>query len=89
MTIEEMLAAGMSREDVAARLVKGRVAPDMANAYFMIALTLGETDGDVLNDEPSEADAVFLQRLLAIREQRATASGRLGQANGVPAHKHA
>ena len=70
MTIEEMLAAGMSREDVAARLVKGRLAPDMVNAYFIIALTLGETDGDVLHDEPAEDDNFVLRKALAIREQR-------------------
>ena len=52
--IEDLLNEGYTREEVRAILVANGIAPNEARAEFMIAVALGEIDGDLV--DMSEVD---------------------------------
>lgn len=59
MTIADMLASGMTRDDVARELVRLNTVPTIKDAQIMIAFALGETTGDLRNADERDPDLVI------------------------------
>lgn len=62
MTINEMLAKGMTREQVEQELVRLNVVASIGDAREMVAFALGETTGDLHNAEVRDPE-YFIRRL--------------------------
>ena len=57
--ITEMLAKGMTRDEVAQELVRRGIVPTIKDAQVRIAFALGETTGDLLHIQGREPDLVI------------------------------
>lgn len=59
MTIADMLAKGMTRDEVARELVRNNTVSNIKDAQIMIAFALGETTGDLRNADERDPDLVI------------------------------
>jgi len=71
-TIRELLDKGISRDEVAAELVRGDVASNLVDANFIVAISLGEIQGDVLNADLNVDPLYFIKRLSNSSEAEST-----------------
>lgn len=60
-TITDMLARGMTREEVARELVSMNTVSNIKDAQIMIAFALGETTGDLRNADERDPE-YFIRR---------------------------
>lgn len=59
MTIADMLAKGMTRDEVARELVRNNTVSNIKDAQIMIAFALGETTGDLRNADERDPDLII------------------------------
>ena len=60
MTIADLFAKGMTRDEVARELVRMNTVSSLKDAQIMIAFALGETTGDLRNADERDPDLVIL-----------------------------
>ena len=59
MTIADLFAKGMTRDEVARELVRINTVSNIKDAQIMIAFALGETTGDLRNADEHDPDLVI------------------------------
>ena len=59
MTIADLFAKGMTRDEVARELVRMNTVSSLKDAQIMIAFALGETTGDLRNADERDPDLVI------------------------------